>query len=226
MTTTPDLLSAAAAGDAGSVRHLLEGGADVDVRGGWGVTPLMEAASRGHTEVVRLLLEYGADPLVRDESERPSSALLDAIRNHPPDAAREIARCINPEARDWGLPFAVLTGDLPTVEALLDCGANPDAAASSDGRTPLMQAVAAQRHDLVELLLSRGAAINQPERCTPLMLAVLLRHPSMAERLLDAGADPDVTDREGRTALALAQELGDARLVDLLAARAADRASQ
>jgi ankyrin repeat protein len=220
MTTTSNLQSAASAGDAGSVRHLLEGGADVDVRGAWGVTPLMAAASRGHTEIVRLLLEYGADPMVWDESERPSSPLLDAIRNHHPDAVREIARRINPDACSWGLPFAVLSGDLPTVEALLDCGANPDAAASSDGRTPLMHAVAAQRYDLVELLLRRGAAINQPDRCTPLMLAVLLRHSSMAERLLDAGADPDVADREGRTALSLAQELGDERLVNLLTARA------
>src|SRR5215217_4712547 len=138
MTTMPDLLSAALAGDAGSVRHLLEGGADVDVRGAWGVTPLMEAAGRGHTEVVKLLLEYGADPMVWDESDRPSSPLLDAIRNHHPDAVREIARRINPDACNWGLPFAVLSGDLPTVKALLDCGANPDAAASSDGRTALM----------------------------------------------------------------------------------------
>lgn len=216
----PDLLSAAAAGDLATVRQLLEAGADVEARGDWGVTPLMEAASRGHAEVARLLLEHGADPLAQDGSDRPSNALLDAIRTHHPDVAREIARCVSQEGRDWALPFAVLGGDAPTVEALLDCGARPDAAATGDGRTALMQGVAAHRLDLVELLLSRGADIDQPERCTPLMLAVLLRDAPMAEWLIDAGADLGVTDREGRTALALAREVGDDRLVKLLEGRA------
>jgi len=222
---TPDLVRAAADGDLQAVRRLLETGANVDVRGDWDVTPLMEAARLGHTEVVKLLLEHGADPLARDGGDRPSTALLDAIRNRHSGVAREIARRVrDQEERDWGLQYAVLVGDAPTVEAMLDCGADPGATTQKDNRTAFMEAVAARSYDLLELLLRRGADIDQAGSCTPLMLAILLKDPSMTKWLIDAGADLGITDGAGRTALALAEEVGDERLVKLLTARGAKRA--
>ena len=58
---TPLLVTAAAAGQVGSVRALLDAGADVDAPAEV-FTPLLAAASAGQEGVARLLLERGASP--------------------------------------------------------------------------------------------------------------------------------------------------------------------
>ena len=40
---------------------LLENGAEVDIKGSEGETPLAQAAMSGHTEDAKLLIEYGAN---------------------------------------------------------------------------------------------------------------------------------------------------------------------
>jgi ankyrin repeat protein len=155
--------------------------------------------------------------LAKDSSDRPSTPLMAAIRGRHADAARVIAQRIEQQhERDWGLQFATWIGDTATIEALLECGADVDATGKYDGRTPMMSAVAQQREDLAALLLRWGADLNQPYRSTPLMLAVMQRDPVMAEWLIRAGADLTVTDHAGRTALSLAEEVADERLVALL----------
>lgn len=43
------------------VKLLLDAGVDIDVRDGWGHTPLTIACEKGYTDAVKLLIEYGAD---------------------------------------------------------------------------------------------------------------------------------------------------------------------
>lgn len=43
------------------VKLLLDAGVDIDVRDGWGKTPLTIACEKGYTDAVKLLIEYGAD---------------------------------------------------------------------------------------------------------------------------------------------------------------------
>ena len=43
------------------VKLLLDAGVDIDVRDGWGDTPLTKACEKGYTDAVKLLIEYGAD---------------------------------------------------------------------------------------------------------------------------------------------------------------------
>jgi ankyrin repeat protein len=219
---TATLGEAAAAGDIDGVRALLQAGEDVDQRGEWGTTPLMRAAAAGHVTVVRLLLDHGADPAAQDASDRPSTALRDAIRGRHAGAAREIfLRTRDPDERAIAVTLAAANGDAETVEALLDAGADPDAPSAMAGRTPLLQAVADGNAEIAALLLRRGARIDAPNRygCTPLMVAVLHRDASMAEWLLEAGAALNATDVEGRSPLALAELGGDERLIALLSHR-------
>lgn len=211
---TATLWHAAMAGDVDGVRVRLQAGEDVDQRGQWGTTPLMQAAAAGHTDVVRLLLDHGADPAAHD-----ASALRDAIRGRHAGAAREIfLRVGDPDERALAVTLAVANGHAETVEALLDAGADPDAPSAMAGRTPLLQAVADANMEIAALLLRRGARIDAPNKygCTPLMLAVLNRDTATADWLLEAGASLDVTDVEGRTPLALAHLIDDARLIVLL----------
>jgi membrane dipeptidase len=64
------LLQAIEAGDTGSVRSLIAGGANVKVADEDGVTLVMRAAAAGNAETVRLLLAAGADPTARDRHGR------------------------------------------------------------------------------------------------------------------------------------------------------------
>jgi ankyrin repeat protein len=48
------------------------------------------------------------------------------------------------------------------------------------------------------------------------MNAVEMGHPEVAEYLLKAGADVSVADKEGKTALQIAREKGDAKTISLL----------
>jgi ankyrin repeat protein len=55
------LIDAVAANDAAKVERLLSEGADPNVRGNDGWTPLSVAARDGHSDLVRILLDAGAD---------------------------------------------------------------------------------------------------------------------------------------------------------------------
>jgi ankyrin repeat protein len=88
-------LHAALAGktDRPLVEMLLERGANVNARGGSGVTPLHLAASRGDATLCDLLINKGADPRAKMDdgttpdalaAQRGHSALADQLRRYPP----------------------------------------------------------------------------------------------------------------------------------------------
>ena len=71
------LMLAAAAGDVGRVRKLLQRGANIQARDVDGWTALMLAAMEGHAAVARILVEEGADPQATD---RFGVSVLDCAR--------------------------------------------------------------------------------------------------------------------------------------------------
>jgi ankyrin repeat protein len=125
-----DTFEAAAVGNPGLLTMTLEATPEaVNEYSGDGWTPLHLAAAFGTPEAVRLLLDRGA----------PVDAVsTNAQKNQPLHAALALGR--NPE----------------TIQMLLAAGANPNARQTA-GFTAIFSAAAANRRDLVELLVSHGA---------------------------------------------------------------------
>ena len=89
--TVPVLSRVARLGDVDTMRVLLERGADPNVKGSGGLTPLMMAAATdAHPAMVRLLLDKGAAVSIRDES--GSTALDWALRLGQTEASRVLRR--------------------------------------------------------------------------------------------------------------------------------------
>jgi len=125
-----DVFEAAAAGDVPSLRTALAAEPDgVRTYSGDGWTPLHLAAAFGTPEAVQLLLENGAP--VDAVSKNPQT-------NQPLHAALALGR------------------NAKSIQLLLDAGADPNARQTA-GFTAIFSAAAANRRDLTEILIARGA---------------------------------------------------------------------
>nr|CAD7448426.1 unnamed protein product [Timema bartmani]CAD7459786.1 unnamed protein product [Timema tahoe]CAD7593245.1 unnamed protein product [Timema genevievae] len=150
---------------------LLTFGANPDTRDRAGLTPLMKAArsSQGMDSVL-LLLSYGADV----------NAMTDARHDY---------RTV--------LHYAVLSGNLSTVNLLVKQGARVDYPTDYQKPTPLDLAILKGDPELVKMLLVAGANVNSssPIIGSPLHVACADNIPNrldILKLLLSSGADPNM----------------------------------
>ena len=146
---------------------------------------------------------------------RSLAVLLALLVAAPAGAA---ARAVDP-----GLIEAVKAGEVETVRALLDGGADVDARAS-DGATALHWAVHRDDAGLVELLLAAGADATIANRygVQAVSLAAENGNPAILETLLRAGADANAALSGGETALMTAARTGRPDTLRALIAHGAD----
>jgi ankyrin repeat protein len=155
-------------------RLLVAAGANVNARSRMGNTPLILAARRaGNSQTVTFLLDRGADA----------------------NAANVFGAT--------ALMAATAAEDIDSVRLLLDHGADVNAKPKMDGngfiwgggRTPLMWAAFLGNESLVELLLQRGAKVNDFTVIgSALGQAAWGGHATIARSLIDAGAEVDQRD--------------------------------
>ncbi|MDE0358360.1 MAG: ankyrin repeat domain-containing protein [Gammaproteobacteria bacterium] len=154
---------AAMRGDHGSVRALLQQGADVNAAQGDGMTALHWAADRGDLEMARMLVYAGAG--------------LEAVTRM---------------AEYTPLHLASRAGHGAVVRALLEAGSDPAARTGSGGATPLHLAATAGDAEAVAVLIEHGADVDAREeraRQTPLIFAAAQNRVEAIRALLAGGAD-------------------------------------
>lgn len=221
--STTLLMQAVLYGDAESVRLLLDGGAEPNVRNEAGATPLMWAVN--DLEKTRLLLDRGADVNARSEDSR--TALLIAAGQF---GTREVVKLLLDGGADIKAKSPGLGGDM----------------------TPLTEAARLGDETLLRMLIERGADLkaagpgplangqySQCEKCIDLLTAgakpeiinmgALFSVPPYLDaralvRWLARGADIHTTDPGGNTLLMLAASSDSipAEAVKTLIARGAD----
>lgn len=171
---------------------LMKNGAQVNVRGARGMTPLMHAAMQDRAmPVVEVLLNASADVHAQDDN--GWTALMHCTRNR---------------------------GDRAQVaQRLIAAGADVNVR-HRHGGTALLNAAYHGRARVVDVLLAAGASVNIADEAgwTPLIGASMNGHTEVVRALLQAGADPAARDRLGRNALDLAQANQHAAIVSLLTA--------
>ena len=202
------LMWATAQGHIDVVRALIEAGADLDARskirpmlmytdatnGGafdqgvteqlGGYSPLLFAARQGEVEIAKLLLNAGAN-IEGVAGNNTSPLVVAAHSGHTALAKLLLEQGANPNTIGAGytaLHAAILRGDLETVEALLEKGAEPN--------VRLLKPHPVQR-------ASEDWALKTPMvGATPYWIAASFREAEIMRVLADAGADPLLANNE------------------------------
>jgi ankyrin repeat protein len=181
------LLAARRPGNSGTVRLLLEHGADATQRNGAGVSPILSAAASGDPETVRQLLDAGARADDFPESAAAGAAAVAAGLRTP-------------------LMWAAYHNDVRLVRLLLDRGAGPNL--STYFGNPLSHACWGNSAEAAALLIARGANVTARDTVadfTPLHWAAGIEppRPDLTELLLGNGADPNAAGGESVGAFGL-----------------------
>lgn len=256
------LMTAARTGLPAAVKTLLAHGADINAKESWrGQTALMWAAAEGHAETVQVLLEAGAQ--VNARSNAGWTALLFAAREGRIPAVKALlAGGANVDdtllarpgrGRGYGaagggekpatrgssaLVLAVGSGHFELAAALLDAGADPNAAAQ--GWTPLHHLTWIRKPGtgsndpapygsgnmdsvtLVRKLKAHGANLNARVTrrpgvgvtalnfigATPFFMAARGGDTELMRLLVELGADPLLPNEDGTTPLMAAAGVG------------------
>lgn len=236
------LMYAGFMGSVDAMRLLIDHGADVNARNGFGSTALMLSVSE--PAKVRLLLEHGAQVNTAARSGR--TALIVAAFTNP---SAEVVRLLLAKGAKVAvmdtrhvtpLNAATFGNDTASVRLLLDAGADINTPDTFIGLTPLMNAAGNRNVEAVKLLMAKGAAVNAVSKTeglpkiqtgtvefggwTPLLMAAAFGPPEAVKVLLDAGGHIDAQDYRGFTPLMLAvgTDRYDRRTIDMLLAHKAD----
>jgi ankyrin repeat protein len=187
------LHAAAHRGDLPALAKLIAAGVELNGRDGHGRTPLHVATFARHPAAIRALARAGAD--------------LGALENDRYDA----------------VTIAAVADDGESLRALLAEGASARLTTSRYDGTALIAAAHLGHAGIVGQLIAAGAPLDHVNNLhwTAVIESIVLgsggaRHVATLRALVGAGASLSLTDREGRTPLALARARGYAEMIRIL----------
>lgn len=192
------LIQAATTGDVTRIRALLAGGADPDVRGNGGMTPLLAATKADQPAAFQALLEAGADVDLQDD------------------------RLDNP------FLYAGAEGLLDILKLANEAGADPAITNRYGGVAVIPASERGHVETVRYLLTETDVDVDHVNKLgwTALLEAILLsdggpRHQAIVALLIDAGADVDLADKDGVRPLTHARARGQTEIATLLEAAGA-----
>lgn len=210
---------AIANGDVEMVRLLLEEGADLSIPDAAGETALMMAARVGDADIATALLEHDAALDQRDPEFR-QTPLMVAVREGHIEIARllvERGAHVNTQTRKGETPKFRLPSDNAGSKGVgIIRGGWPERGMRypvPGAKTPLLYATRRGDLDMVRLLVTAGANLEQTDanEITPLINAIINKsvasrggeteHFAVAHYLIEQGADVNAVDWYGQTPL-------------------------
>ncbi|KAJ8688507.1 hypothetical protein QAD02_024302 [Eretmocerus hayati] len=187
-----------------------------------GKTSLHFAALKGNAEVVRMLLSAGAEPDIVDKKNNTPLLLATEVLCDPNffETTRQLVEAgANVDLAKNGVTVlhrACQGGDEKLVDLLLLHGASLTPV-DRNGLNPLLHAVKSNSMKIVKQLIGAGADVNfvnvkgvKKDPSTPmtaLHFAIMNDDLDMLECLLKHGADPNRTNKLGRSILSYASEI-------------------
>jgi ankyrin repeat protein len=185
-------LHRAAISDAAEVAQLLlASGADVNVHGPLGITPLILAATHGSRRAAEVLLDHGADVFTAD-GHRETALSEATTRNHPDIVRLILMHAPTPTSTNFN--SMAMRGDVDTLSILIRHDELVHDIPTTLKNEALRYTILGSgrfedRKQIIELLLADGVDIDnhQPgEDIIPLMLA---QTPQMVQFLFEHGAN-------------------------------------
>jgi ankyrin repeat protein len=182
------------------LKAYLARGADPNAPTRVGERPLVHAARGLNAGAVMLLLQAGADPNSAN-TDRYGDTALHAVSSHN------------------GTVQPVIDAGVRVMKELVARGA--DARARNKRGATALQFAAAQRPELVALLLAAGADVRAADvdGTTPLHKAAHGGQRDTVKLLLDRGADVNAEEQGGLTPLLIARDRKDKEMEQLIASR-------
>lgn len=198
------------------VRVLVESGAALHLRDFRGQSPVHFAAETGHVESLRVLLATAAQ--VNFPDPRMQSAAAARVADYESQDIKPVSDfCLQLlDAKDYkgrsALQLACRKGQEAHARLLLDYGAKIDDTDTTLGRSSLHLSIYWNRHDIVRLLLARGASTSVVayDGSTILHYAAKFgdaRTLSILETAGIRGLSPECRDKAGKTALEVFDDL-------------------
>ncbi|XP_070591896.1 ankyrin repeat domain-containing protein 26-like [Erythrolamprus reginae] len=197
------LHQAAAEGDLGELRHLLQKH-DLNEKDNAGRTPLHFACANGYTDIVTFLVDNKCQLDSCDKDKR--SPLMKAVECQQDfSAIYLLEHGADPNLKDidnnTALHFAARNSSVSLAECLLEKKADIEAQ-NKDGCTPLIVAVAENNREMVEFLLQQKASVHATDKLgrNPLLIAALNKRRDLTHVLLLHGSDVTHRDKSGWSA--------------------------
>ncbi len=209
---------------------LIENKADINALNAQGQASLGLAALYGNPEGIKMLLAGGADTAARD-ADGNTPLHIAALYRHPENLAELLKANADMDAinAEGNTPFYLgirRPANGKVIANLIGHGVKLNFR-DQKGRNALLVSVDRNQTEYVGLLVSHGIDINSQDNdgntVLHLPLAKALGNKmfipycqNIVKVLLEEGADPTIRNKEGKSALDLAVEAGESKLIDLL----------